>query len=300
MSASRTRGPKSGQHSGFSSRSAPKPRCGLLPCTFRSDGRWLSQRCACTGAGHLAGGHSPVLRRPGPSGSCLFALPLAVLGLSHGSRAGKRKWHCRSGAAGHLRPLAGAGAAAPRVPSPGNRLSAIVTNPNLVCEVPGHRNRRGLRPTRRSLGLSHKSAHISYRSLVGARCAPSLLQQTGWRRWESWERLRFAVLLGSLGVLVSLPAMVTLPHEHGPRVFTPVWLLLAAFAALVGARRRLETCLCSPGWWLAFAPPEHFSRSLSACWVHLQPPSFTEATSRWMVRTSPTVGVSWCATCPGR
>jgi hypothetical protein len=75
--------------------------------------------------------------------------------------------------------------------------------------------------------------------------------------------------------------MVTLPHEHGPRVFTPVWLVLVGFAAVAGSRtawRHLRFVGAASG---LFASGAALSLALSV-WVRIETADFTEATSRWI------------------
>jgi hypothetical protein len=229
--------------------------------------------------GHLAGGAFAGLAASWTLEQVLFALPLAVWVVTRKQRA-----TIVSGivAVGLLAIFVRWPGLSSRTAVPlSDRLSAIVTDPIWYVKFPAIGTGAVSIPLAVLWAFPISLLILATGALVGARCAPSLLQQTGSRGWRSWERLRFAVLLGSLGVLVSLPAMVTLPHEHGPRVFTPVWLLLAAFAALVGARvvwKRVVLAgmvagLCAAGALLSLA---------LSVWVRLQTADFTEATSRWI------------------
>jgi hypothetical protein len=117
--------------------------------------------------------------------------------------------------------------------------------------------------------------------LLGVRFGPALIRRQSSAHWQNDARLRFALALAALGFLISLPMMVTLPHEHGPRVFTPVWLLLASFAAVGGSQiawRRVRLAGALGG---LFAAGALLSLAFSV-WVRLETADFTEAASRWI------------------
>ena len=232
--------------------------------------------------GHLATGALSSLAASWSLEQVLFALPLAVWVTAPPTR--KQRATIVSGivAVGLLAIFVTWPGLSSRTAVPlSDRLAAIVTDPIWYVRFP-------------AIGTGAVSIPLAVRwafpvsllilvtgAFVGARSAPFLLRQEGSRGWRSGERLRFAVLLGSLGVLVSLPVMVTLPHEHGPRVFTPVWLLLAAFAALVGARVGWKHVFLVGMTAGLFAAGALLSLALSV-WVRVQTADFTEATSRWI------------------
>jgi hypothetical protein len=118
-------------------------------------------------------------------------------------------------------------------------------------------------------------------SLLGVRYAPVLIRRQSAGGRQSGALLRPALAFASLAVLVSLPMMLTLPHEHGPRVFTPVWLLLASFTAVGGSRiawRRVRLAGALGG---LFAVSALLSLAFSV-WVRLETADFTESASRWI------------------
>jgi hypothetical protein len=118
-------------------------------------------------------------------------------------------------------------------------------------------------------------------ALLGFRYAPSLVGALGSPGWRGGERLRLAGALAGLVLLVSLPMMVTLPHEHGPRVFTPVWLSLAAFAAVAGSRMQWRRPRVAGAVGGVIAGGALLSLTFSV-WVRIETADFTEATSRWI------------------
>lgn len=212
----------------------------------------------------------------------LFALPLAVWAVATPTR--KRRAAIVSGivALGLLAMFVRWPGLSSRTAVPlSHRLIAIVSDPIWYVKFPAIGTGAVSIPFAVSWAFPISLLVLGIGAFVGARAAPSLLRRTESSRWRPGERLRFAVVFSSLALLVSLPVMVTLPHEHGPRVFTPVWLLLVACGAFLGARvawRRVSLAGMAGG---LFAAGALLSLALSV-WVRIQTADFTEATSRWI------------------
>ena len=160
------------------------------------------------------------------------------------------------------------------------RLAAIVTEPDWYLKFPAVGTGIISIPMAAMWSFPWSVVVVAAGALLGALSAPSLIGQTP-SAWPRREQFRLVAALAGLVLLVSLPLMMTLPHEHGPRVFTPVWIVLAAFAALAGSRtswRRPRLAGAAAGLWAAGAL---LSLALSAS-VRLETADFTETTSRWI------------------
>ena len=131
------------------------------------------------------------------------------------------------------------------------------------------------------MGLPVERVVLVVGVVVGAWYLPYVVRRQASSHWKSGDRLRVAVTFGALGILISLPVMVTLPHDHGPRVFAPVWLLSAAFVAVCGPKvawRRVGVAGALGG---LFAAGALLSLAFSVS-VRIRTADFTEATSRWI------------------
>jgi len=160
------------------------------------------------------------------------------------------------------------------------RLAAIVTEPDWYVKFPAVGTGTISIPMAAIWSLPWSVVVLATGALVGALSAPSLIGRPR-AAWPRNEQVRLAAALAGLVVVVSLPLMVTLPHEHGPRVFTPVWILLSAFAAIAGSRiawRRLRLAGAAAG---LFAAGALLSLAFSVS-VRLETADFTETTSRWI------------------
>ena len=74
-------------------------------------------------------------------------------------------------------------------------------------------------------------------SVAGWAAAPHLLRGGP----PSAELDRRSIWLGvALLVLVNLPLALVFPHPDSPRVFTPTWLVLVTFGAIIGSRRMVR------------------------------------------------------------
>jgi hypothetical protein len=161
-----------------------------------------------------------------------------------------------------------------------DRVLAIVTDPLWYVRLPAVGTGAVSIPLAVRWAFPWSLLMLAVGSMLGVRYAPALIRQQS-SGWRNDARLRFALAFAGLGGLICLPMMVTLPHEHGPRVFTPVWLLLASFAA-VGcsqiAWRRVRLAGALGG---LFAAGALLSLAFSV-WVRLETADFTEAASRWI------------------
>jgi hypothetical protein len=161
-----------------------------------------------------------------------------------------------------------------------DRVLAIVTDPLWYVRLPAVGTGAVSIPLAVRWAFPWSLLVLAVGSMLGVRYAPALIRQQS-SGWRNDARLRFALAFAGLGVLICLPMMVTLPHEHGPRVFTPVWLLLAAFAAVGGSRiawRRVRLAGALGG---GFATGALLSLAFSV-WVRLETADFTESASRWI------------------
>ena len=162
-----------------------------------------------------------------------------------------------------------------------DRLVAIVTDPIWYLQFPAIGTGAVSIPLAVRWAFPLSVVVLVIGAVVGAWYLPYLLRRHGSSHWKSGDRLGVAVTFGALGVLISLPVMVTLPHDHGPRVFAPVWLLLAAFAAVCGPKvawRRVGVAGALGG---LFAAGALLSLAFSVS-VRIRTADFTEATSRWI------------------
>ena len=116
---------------------------------------------------------------------------------------------------------------------------------------------------------------------AGAAAGPALLPGGGAGQQRPKGTLRSALVVVSLLLLVNIPLLTTLPHPDSPRTFTPVWLLVAALAALVGARVRWRRPRLAVGVAGLCAAGMLLSMALSV-WVRLQTADFNEASARWL------------------
>ena len=107
--------------------------------------------------------------------------------------------------------------------------------------------------------------------------------------WSTERGVRIGVVFAGLALLINLPPMVTLPHDHGPRVFTPTWLLLSAAAAVVGPRLALRRLRLVGAFAGLFAAGALLSLALSVS-ARVETADFTERSSRWFAARVPDGG----------
>ena len=162
-----------------------------------------------------------------------------------------------------------------------DRILAIVTDPLWYVQYPAIGTGAVSIPLAVQWAFPWSVLVLAVGSLLGVRYAPVLIPGQSSGGGQSGALLRPALAFAGLAVLVSLPMMLTLPHEHGPRVFTPVWLLLASFTAVGGSRiawRRVRLAGALAG---LFAAGALLSLAFSV-WVRLETADFTESASRWI------------------
>jgi hypothetical protein len=125
---------------------------------------------------------------------------------------------------------------------------------------------------------------------LGVRAGPALLGSAAKRRTDK-TAFRFASVAVVLALLVNVPLMTTVPHQHSPRTFTPTWLLLAALAAVVGSRIQWRRMSLVGGLAGLVAAAALLSIALSVS-VRVRTADFTEASSHWLAKRVPDGGVA--------
>jgi hypothetical protein len=125
---------------------------------------------------------------------------------------------------------------------------------------------------------------------LGVRAGPALLRSPP-KPWTNKTVFRYAFVAVVLTLLVNVPLITTVPHQHSPRTFTPTWLLLAALAAAVGSRIQWRRMSLVGGLAGLVAASALLSIALSVS-VRVRTADFTEASSHWLAKRVPDGGVA--------
>jgi hypothetical protein len=164
----------------------------------------------------------------------------------------------------------------------GDRLMAAITDPVWYVKFP-------------AVGLGLQSIPAAVRwifplslgvlavgTALGVRAGPALLRSPP-KPWTGKTAFRYAFVAIMLALLVNVPLITTVPHQHSPRTFTPTWLLLAALAAAVGSRIQWRRMSLVGGVAGLVACSALLSIALSVS-VRVRTADFTEASSHWLAK----------------
>jgi hypothetical protein len=173
----------------------------------------------------------------------------------------------------------------------GDRLVAVVTDPTWYVRFP-------------AIGLGLHSIPVAVwwafplslgvlvaGALLGARSAPALVGGTPPDQPRHGISPRSILVFVALALLVNVPLIGTLPHQHSPRTFTPTWLLLVTLAVLFGSQVRWRRLRLAGGVAGVLAAGALLSIALSVS-VRVRTADFTEASSRWLAERVPDGGLA--------
>jgi hypothetical protein len=170
-----------------------------------------------------------------------------------------------------------------------DRLMAVVTDPLWYAKFPAVGTGAISIPLAVWWAFPVSVLVLALGAAAGARLLPNLGGGRQPSAWSTEHGVRVGVVFAGLALLVNLPPMVTLPHDHGPRVFTPTWLLLSAAAAVVGPRLARHRMRLVGGFAGLFAAGALLSLALSVS-VRVETADFTERSSRWLAARVPDGG----------
>jgi hypothetical protein len=172
-----------------------------------------------------------------------------------------------------------------------DRLAAMVTDPAWYVRFPAVGLGLHSIPVAVWWAFPFSLGVLAMGALLGARSAPAWLSGAPRDQPRRAVPLRSALIFVALALLVNVPLITTLPHQHSPRTFTPTWLLLAALAALLGSQVRWRRMRLAGGVAGLLAAGALLSIAFSVS-VRVRTADFTEASSRWLAERVPDGGIA--------